>query len=281
MRRASGRFRTDLHPRWLAATLLASVLAAAAADASPPAASAPTSTPAVSADPARMNVELVKPGLYRIGGAAGQALVRVGAKGVVVVDPTGSGTYRALMAEIERVAKTPDPSVRALVLTAAERDPAATVGAFIAAGVPVVVQRRALAQLVRDGTTTGAASSRSFISYDTDYQLRLDDVDVEVEHVGSGRTGADSIVVFRGLRVVAVGELVTTDTPPPDCASGGSFAGWAAAIDHLLWSEFDIAVPRRGAAVGKRELMEFKAKLEMLARRVGSSPAAADCRPAR
>jgi len=228
-----------------------------------------------------MNVELVKPGLYRIGGAAGQALVRVGAKGVVVVDPTGSGTYRALMAEIERVAKTPDPSVRALVLTAAERDPAATVGAFIAAGVPVVVQRRALAQLVRDGTTTGAASSRSFISYDTDYQLRLDDVDVEVEHVGSGRTGADSIVVFRGLRVVAVGELFTTDTPPPDCASGGSFAGWAAAIDHLLWSEFDIAVPRRGAAVGKRELMEFKAKLEMLARRVGSSPAAADCRPAR
>jgi len=100
--------------------------------------------------------------------------------------------------------------------------------------------------------------------------------------VGSGRTGADSIVVFRGLRVVAVGDLFTTDAPQPDCASGGSFAGWAAAIDHLLWSDFDIAVPSRGAAVGKSELRAFKATLEALARRAGSSPAGpADCRPLR
>jgi hypothetical protein len=281
MKRTAGRCRADRHRCWLGATLLASALTAAAADAALPAAGAVTSAPAGSADAAPMKVELVKPGLYRIGGAARQALVRVGAKAVVVVDPTGAGPHRALMAEIQRIAKTSDPSVRALILTAVGRDQARTVGAFIDAGVPVIVQQRALAQLVRHGTATGASSSGSFITYENDYQLRLGEVEVEVEHVGSGRTGADSIVVFRGLRVVAVGDLFTTDVPQPDCASGGSFAGWAAAIDHLLWSDFDIAVPSRGAAVGKRELMDFKATLETLARRAASSPSGgpADCRP--
>jgi glyoxylase-like metal-dependent hydrolase (beta-lactamase superfamily II) len=229
-----------------------------------------------------MSVELVKPGLYRIAGAAGQSLVRVGAQGVVVVDPAGSGTHESLMAAIRRIAKTSDPSVRALVLTAAGPEQAGDVRAFVDAGVPVVVQQRALAELVRQGRAPAASTSRSFIIYENDYQIRFGEVEVEVEHVGSGRTGADSIVVFRGLRVVAVGALFTTDAPQPDCASGGSFAGWAAAIDHLLWSDFDIAVPSRGAAVGRRELTEFKAKLETLARRAASAPSVPeDCRPAR
>jgi len=224
-----------------------------------------------------MRVDPIKPGLYRIGSPGGQAVVRVGAKGVVVVDPPMAALFPALMAEIRRIATTADAPVRALVLTAADANSSSAVGAFIDAGVPVVVQQRALAELVRRGATTSAAASR-FISFDTDYQIRFGDVEVEVEHVGSGRTGADSVVVFRGLRVVAVGGLFTTETPRPDCASGGSFAGWAAAIDHLLWSDFDIALPSSGAPVGKAELLDFKAKLESLAARARSSPsAAADC----
>ena len=257
-------------------------LATAAADTPPPATNAPSSAAGASDNTPPSDAELVKPGLYRIAGAAGQALVRVGTKEVVVVDPVGSGMHRALMAAIQRIARTSDPAVRALVLTAAGPEQTGDVRAFIDAGVPVVVQQRALAEMVRRGTVPAASASRSFISYENDYQIRFGEVEVEVEHVGSGRTGADSVVVFRGLRVVAVGALFTTDAPQPDCASGGSFAGWAAAIDHLLWSDFDIAVPSRGAAVGRRELIDFKAKLETLARRSASSPSPpADCRPAR
>jgi len=281
MRRAAGRCRADHHRRWVAATLLVLSLACAAADAPPTATNASSSATDASGNTLPSDVELVKPGLYRIAGAAGQALVRVGAKGVVVVDP-GSGTPQALMAAIGRIAKTSDPSVRAVVVTAAGPQQAGDVRAFVAAGVPVVVQQRALAELVRQGRVPAASTSRSFISYENDYQIRFGEVEVEVEHVGSGRTGADSVVVFRGLRVIAVGALFTTDAPQPDCASGGSFAGWAAAIDHLLWSDFDIAVPSRGAAVGRSELTDFKARLEALARRAASSPSSpADCRPAR
>jgi glyoxylase-like metal-dependent hydrolase (beta-lactamase superfamily II) len=230
-----------------------------------------------------LKTELVKPGLYRIGGAAGQAVVRVGANGVVVVDPMAPGSNGALLAEIGRIVKTSDAAVRAVILTSGERDRAAEVGELLVAGAPVIVQRQALAQLLGGSTPTGAATpGSSFVTYDHDYQLRLGEVEVEVEHVGRGRTGADSIVVFRGLRVVAVGELFTTEAPRPDCASGGTFAGWAAAIDHLLWSDFDVAVPRRGAPVGKVELTKFKATLEALARRAASAPAdASACLPRR
>jgi len=86
-------------------------------------------------------------------------------------------------------------------------------------------------------------------------------------------------VLFRELRVVAVGDLFTAGTPEPDCAAGGSFAGWAAAIDHVMWSDFDVVVPSRGAPVGKRELATLKAKLQALAGRAASSPSGqSDCR---
>jgi len=255
----------------LAAVLFASVFTAEAADAPARAASAD----------APLSVEMIKPGLYRISGADGGTVLRLGAKGLVVVDSSRVGAYRPLIAEIQRIAKTSELPASALVLTGAATDRAGNVAQFVDAGVPVIVQQRALTR-VTGGARASASATSPFVTYDTDYVLRVGDVEAEVEHVGSGKTGADSVVVFRDLRVVAVGELFTAGTPQPDCASGGSFAGWAAAIDHLLWSDFDVVVPSRGAPVGKRELATFKARLAALAARDASSPSGhSDCRPQR
>lgn len=234
---------------------------------------------AASAD-AALTAEMIKPGLYRIGDAAGGSLLRVNASGLVVVDSGRVGTYRPLMTEIQRIAKTADPAIRALVLTASGAEQAGNVAQFAEAGIPVIVQQRALAALAGNPRAASAPRSTAFVGYENDYVLRVGDPAIEVEHVGRGRTGADSIVVFRDLRVAAVGELFTAGTPEPDCSAGGSFAGWAAAIDHLMWSDFDVAVPSRGAPVGKRELAAFKARLESLAARTASSsPGRPDCRP--
>ena len=256
----------------VASLLLAAGIAAEAAD---------VQSRAASAD-APSSVEIVKPGLYRIGDGAGSVLLRSGASGLVVVDSGRAGTYRPLLAAIERIAKSAEPPIRALVLTASGAEQAGNVAQFVEAGVPVIVQERAYARLAADERDGRARGPTSFVTYDTDYLLRVDDVAIEVEHVGRGRTGADSIVVFRDLGVVAVGELFIAGTPEPDCAAGGSFAGWSAAIDHLLWSGVDVVVPSRGAPVGKRELVAFKAKLEALAARAASSPSGpSDCLPPR
>ena len=46
--------------------------------------------------------------------------------------------------------------------------------------------------------------------------------------------------------------------------------------------DFDLAVPSRGAPVGKPELRAFQERLEGLAQRAGNGPAgAADCQPMR
>ena len=235
--------------RWLA-TLGAAVFATAAA-----------------ADSA-LTTELVRPGLYRISGESGGTVLRVDAKGLIVVDAQREGASSALMDEVRRIADTGTLPVRALVVTAVGPEQTGDVVPFAAAGVPVIVQRRALPRLAADLRARGAtAPPGAFVSYHNDYLLRDGDLEAEVEHVGSGRTGADSVVFFRDLRVVAVGELFTHDVPQADTASGGSYAGWASAITHLLWFDFDVAVPSRGAPVGKRELAAFKAKLDALAQR--------------
>jgi glyoxylase-like metal-dependent hydrolase (beta-lactamase superfamily II) len=218
-----------------------------------------------SAEAASLHAETVAPGLYRIEGGGAGTLLRLSANGPVVVDSKSAGNYGPLMAEVRRIAKTSDRPVRALLLTAAGPEQAGNAEQFAAAGVPVIVQQRALARLVGDARAGTVAVPMPAVIYDNDYVLR--DCDVEIEFVGSGRTGADSVVLFRDLRVLAIGELFTAGTPQPDSASGGSFAGWAAAIDHLMWLDFDVAVPSHGTPVGKRELAVFKAKLEALAQR--------------
>jgi hypothetical protein len=242
--------------------------------------SADDAPPARSREAAPMAAEMVKPGLWRINGIGGGTLVRLDPKGTIVVDSNRAGTYRPLMAAIQGIAKASDPAVRALVLTSTGPDQAGNVGQFIAAEVPVIVEKQAVARLDVDASGKHAAIAKPLVTYDADYLLRVGNAQAEIEHVGRGRTGADSVVYFRDLRAVGVGELFTHGTPEPDCASGGSFAGWAAAITHLLWFDFDVAVPSRGAPVGKPELVAFRAKLQALAQRDGASASGrSGCRP--
>lgn len=265
---ATGGFRFAARGA-LAAALLASTLVAGAADAPPPAAGTGTTA---------LRAELVKPGLYRINGGGGDTLLRLGSNGLIVIDSNRAGLYGPLMAEVQGIAK--GVPVGALVLTAAGPGQVGNVAQFIDAGIPVIVQQRALARVAGVARPNGSTSTKPFTTYGTDYMLRVGNVEAEVEHVGSGRTGVDSVVYFRDLRVLAVGELFTSATPEPDCASGGSFAGWAAAIAHLLWFDFDIAIPSRGATVGKPELEALRATLKALAERGGTSPSGpSDCRP--
>jgi glyoxylase-like metal-dependent hydrolase (beta-lactamase superfamily II) len=253
----------------LAVALLACAVAGGAVQAQPAAAGSSTTG---------LSTELVKPGLYRINGGGG-TLLRIGSNGAIAVDSSRAGLYGPLMAQIRSIAK--GVPVGALVLTATAPEQSGNAAQFLEAGVRVIVQQQAQQRVAAVALPRGG-SSPLVTTYGTDYMLRVGNVEAEIEHVGRGRTGVDSVVAFRDLRVLAVGELFTAGEPQPDCASGGSFAGWAAAIAHLLWLDFDIAIPSHGAPVGKPELQAFKAKLETLAERVGASPSrGSDCQLAR
>jgi hypothetical protein len=247
----------------MAAVGLAGALGAAAADAA-----------SGVATPARppIGAELVKPGLYRLGNGGGGALVRVTSDGLVIVDPERAEPFRPPMAQALRSLKGAPPKVRAVILTAVGPEQAGRIAPFIAGGTPVIVQTQAAQRLAAAARARGAVAPGPLVTFENDYMLLAGDVQVEVENVGRGRTGADSVVFFRDLRVLAVGGLYTAGALEPDCASGGSFAGWAAAIAHLMGFDFDLAVPSRGAPVGKTELAARKTTLEERARRDAAGP---------
>ncbi len=218
-------------------------------------------------------VERLRPGLWRVHTrAGGNTVVLLTVDGAVAVGAGDDGAGAdALRAALERITggriDGRGQRLAAMVLPAAPRS-AAAIASFADAGVPVVVQRHALARL-RDDARIAAQPRAAFVAYDRDYLLNAGEASIEVEHVGRGRTGADSVAYFRDLRAIAVGGLYTAGDPQPDCASGGSYAGWSAAIDHLSWYDFDIAVPAHGAPVGRAELAALKARLDAAARLAG------------
>ncbi len=213
--------------------------------------------------------------------------MRISSLGLIAIDaqnPSGGGPP---MEQIRQAAPNANLTMRAVVLTSASVAPmlgpllqGAPKGALdsAAAAADVIVHKHAMTPALQEAlrARSGQTTPRVF-TYDTDYMLRVGDVEVEIEHVGRGRTGADSVAYFRDLRVVAVGGLYTTAMLSPECATGGSYAGWAAAITHVLEYDFDLVVPRLGAPVGRRELVALRAQLQSLAAGAavpsGSNPA--------
>ncbi len=206
--------------------------------------------------------EQLLPGLYRINGEGGGALVRRWDDGsLLLVDGGREAQAAAWMAALADIAQAERPQLRALMLTASGSANTGPVPALAAAGVPVVAPQAVATRLAAAGLRHNGDTGR-LITFGTDYLLRDGNVEAEIEHVGRGRTGADSVVLFRDLRAVAVGGLYTDGEPMPDCAAGGSLAGWVAALEHVLWFDFDWAVPSRGAPVRKPELAAWKDRLK-------------------
>src|SRR4051812_46567720 len=78
-------------------------------------------TAAVAAAPLS-SAELLKPGLYRISGPGGGAVLRIGRNGLVVVDANRAGTHATLVADSQRLANRSDLPMGAVVLTGAGPD---------------------------------------------------------------------------------------------------------------------------------------------------------------
>ena len=212
------------------------------------------------------------PGSYRMSSGA---LLRVGAKGLVD-RRCESNSRRVCSADGGDSAHAPKrPACRCvpLVLTGAEpragRDPsrssstpACSVIATRAARPPTLVAE-AGASSAEAVTATRRLRHR--------LRLRAGYIEVEIEHVGSGRTIADSVVLFRELRGRRGRRPLHGRHAAARLRQRRQLRRWAAAIAHLTSLLFDVIVPSQGAPVGRGELAAFKEKL--------SSPGAASPRP--
>jgi len=207
---------------------------------------------AFAGEPAPMHAQLLRTGLYLIDGGPGNTLVRFSQAGLILVDGTTPGAYRALMSEVRKLNKFSDLPVRALVLTSADESRSGDLGRFAAAKVAIVAHastRRAL-------DTRAIDPPPYYVVFDDAYTLKLGGVEVQVLQIGKRQEGGDTVVLFPAQKVVAVGDLYRPDPPPANAAA------WSEALAELLKLDFDIAVPRAGAPLTRADLVAFKAKLD-------------------
>jgi glyoxylase-like metal-dependent hydrolase (beta-lactamase superfamily II) len=212
-----------------------------------------------------LDTDLVRTGLYLIRGGGGNSLLRLSANGMVLVDGKLAGNYRALMAQVRRVSRLSDMSVRVLVLTDHHEEHAGTSAQFIAARVPIVAQRNALAKL-----SLPESPAAALIAYDSERVLRMGGVEVQLKHFGPARTDGDSVVYFPDLKIVAVGDLFMAGAPEPDFSAGGSLVGWAGVLARVLELDFDQVVPGVGPVIGRGVLVAFKEQLDLVVSRAGA-----------
>jgi len=215
---------------------------------------------------AKLNIQLVKTGLFLISGGGANSLMRLSANGEILVDGKRLENHAALMSQVRTISRITDMPVRVVILTNHHEDRAGTNAKFLAAGAQIIAQENVASHLATYHPSSGQISPPT-ITYPNDYALRLGGVEVKLMHFGNAHTDGDTVAYFPNLKVVAVGDLFTPDTPDPDFSGGGSLVDWGPVLGQILKLDFDVVVPSKGPMITRDDLVAFKTKIEILVSR--------------
>src|SRR5215470_17653843 len=215
---------------------------------------------------APLNSQLVKTGLFLISGGGANTLLRFSANGLILVDGKLPDNYRALMSEVRSISKITDLPVRVLIVTDHHKNHIGANAKFLAAGVRIIAQENVRHNLTAYNSSGGEVATPTF-TYAHDFTLRLGGVEARLMHFGAAHTSGDTVVYFPDLKVVAVGDLFTPDTPDPDFSGGGSLVGWGPVLARILKLDFDVVAPSAGPLVTRADLEAFKTKIDTLVSR--------------
>ena len=214
-------------------------------------------------DQSALDVELVKTGLYLISGGGGNSLLRFSATGLILVNGKLPGNYRNFMSQVRKISKMSDLPVRVLIVTDHQENHTGNNAEFIDAGVPIIAQENIKTNLkLINSFNKQLATSPPIIKFSNNYKLRIGGIEVLLKHFGDAHTNGDTVVYFPNLKVVAVGDLYTPNTPDPDYLRGGSLVNWGPVLDQILALDFDVVVPSTGSTVTRADLEAFKAKID-------------------
>jgi glyoxylase-like metal-dependent hydrolase (beta-lactamase superfamily II) len=231
-----------------------------------------TTGPLADAADETLSAELVKTGLYLISSSSGNSLMRLSARGSILVDGQRPHTYRTQMSQVRKISKLSDLPVRALILTDHHENHAGNAVEFESAGVPLIAQENLWQRISLDtagpiGHAGGGPTQSLRVSYAGDYVLQMGGVQMKLIHFGNAYTDEDTVVYFPDLKVVAIGDLFTFGLPEPDYLAGGSLVAWGPVIARILELDFDVVVPGKGRVVTRRELEAFEARINTMVAR--------------
>jgi glyoxylase-like metal-dependent hydrolase (beta-lactamase superfamily II) len=107
------------------------------------------------------------------------------------------------------------------------------------------------------------------------HQLDFEGTAVELIHIGPAHTGADTAVLFPGLRTAFVGDVLFFNREPLiHQHKGGSSAGLIAALDFLLTLDVNAYASGHNDPVGKAEVKQLREAIAQKRERVNLLTAA-------
>ena len=177
--------------------------------------------------------------------------LQFGEDGALLVDTPAPAIVPQVVAEVERLAGA---SIRYIINTSIDADHTggnqtlARPAGFVAGRgfnrapdtalggptvMPILAHENVLNRMVREGYSGNALPSVEY--YEPTKDFSMNDEAIVVYHVPAAHTDGDSLVMFRGSDVLAVGDVYTPDRfPTIDLAAGGSVEGLIAALNRVL-----------------------------------------------
>ncbi len=175
--------------------------------------SAAPSTAPPTAAPAPITIKPVKPGVYMVTGAGGNTTVRVGTDSLIVVDTKlyGQKNFDDLMAQIRTVSLKP---VKYVFITHVHADHTGNIAFFEAAGASVIADEHLPALLAAmqppANATNWVRPAAPNATYKGKVEVSIPGASAIGLHFAPAHTGGDTIVFFPDVKVVSMGDELTS-----------------------------------------------------------------------
>lgn len=218
--------------------------------------------------PPQLTVKQLKPNVYEVEGGGGNSTVVVGNAGVIVVDAkTTEAAGRQLVAEIAKI--TPKP-VTTVFETHSDGDHVNGLAGF-PSGIKIIAsennKKEQEAALSAGGRGAPPADRQpSQVIARTKDTMTIDGVKVEAYYFAPAHTSGDLVVYLPDLKVVATGDVITTnrsiDNPFIHPEKNGSTAGWIKTAKGIAALDADTFVTGHGDVLKKADVQARAKNIE-------------------
>ena len=193
----------------------------------------------------------------------GNITVYLGKDGVALVDAKYARAHDDVITKVKSLTDKP---IKYVILTHNHGDHSEGAPLLEAMGATVIISEGDRENMARAAKVSWLPS----VTYIGQSRLFLGDKELQLYQF-RGHTRGDTAVYFPADRVIAVGDLLTTnDLMPPivNYGDGGNWTDWTASIDEILKMDFDIAIPGHGPMVTKSQVAEIRSRFVAIQQRV-------------